>query len=1375
MKLCVAGLFSFLGMASQGFAVDVPVITGEPSDSVLGSGETATLTVAAVGDAPLAYQWYAGESGDTSAPIADATNNFFTTPPVLEDATYWVRSTNANGEADSRSARVRIGFEVYTLEDLQKIGSGVDGWTMDAAYMLMNDIDASETALWNDDGTDETVLEGFAPIGNVFNEWYDPDLGDWAFEDENPFYGLFDGKGHVIRGLTVDRSAKHGVGLFGYIGNSGAVQNAGLVGGSMKGRREVGGLAGENNGRISQCYGAASVSGTGTVGGLVGFNSGAGEVVSCYAAGSATGDENVGGLIGNNAGIVENCYASVRVPDGGGLIGYNWGTVLGSCWDAEYSGQDGSEGGEDKTSEAMRQQATFVGWDFAKTWGIQEGEGSPYLRQFAEGKTCHETAPATVYPVNFSFVWSLRPAMTASVALAECDYVNARWQIATDAEFSDARDWMGVGADGTPLRTPLSCRVPVAGALNYGTLYYWRVRVLTGYGMWSGWSTPAMFLVWKVDALASGRDELGVWGEGLLASLWRPDYLSGAHDDFTAAIQKSGTNYEARIYRAATTLLKLSENDELRGLLADFGYTFDESLFTVTGVFAEAASPLPNEVADRIAAETLPALDAAAADLAVIPANWTGTVALSPADFPIDEAVYLDIGDVFYARAVLGGARAAVETAQAYDLTLDYGKTNVFLADPVSPMLDVTLDGDESEWTNTPAVLFGPKCQLEYVKIARSATQVFVLARLAEGVTAQYFSCDLETSATSQWFGFDGLQEGTFNSDYNHLATLFYQGNVIEMAYDIPAEEQGEAFHLSDVSIQYPNPLPDSAPMLSVTQDGDASEWSGVPVALRGHGYMIDTVQISRSATHVQVLVTLESAFTFDLLEYFSFDFKLPSGDGFSFNLYSDGATYAYQGSVLEASFPIPETYVSDPFFAIYADVQLSSAGSLSGRPLAYDRSLQDDVSLESCEPDPGCSDSVWFDETGWDGASSEKKMQPFNQFLADHPACLKTVRNPAKLPSAKAVLRDALALASAADAAVTNRTDGLMHFFEYEPGRTNEQAEARQRLYEAQASMDAPQHVAYGEREADIHLGAFFDAPFVTRALLPRLTDGDELVVGTFPDPTFNGILPNMTQTSWQDELLGVIPLVKEGAFTMDGQTFTTGGYAFWDTVAEIGGHTNVAQSGMITNARPTWVETTLTGPGTLTFSWAVSSKERWNFLSVYVDGVRQLGSISGECDWGPRQIVLSAGTHTVRWSYVKNDEESAGMDAGGLDQLAWTSGGGSSSVTSTPVPVPYAWLDGFSGLVQEGHYDDAAFADQDHDGKKTWEEYVAGTVPTNSASVFLATITSGAPGLEIGWTPDLAPARVYTVEGKSALTDPEWGPTNAASRFFRVKVQLP
>jgi hypothetical protein len=112
-----------------------------------------------------------------------------------------------------------------------------------------------------------------------------------------------------------------------------------------------------------------------------------------------------------------------------------------------------------------------------------------------------------------------------------------------------------------------------------------------------------------------------------------------------------------------------------------------------------------------------------------------------------------------------------------------------------------------------------------------------------------------------------------------------------------------------------------------------------------------------------------------------------------------------------------------------------------------------------------------------------------------------------------------------------------------------------------------------------------------------------------------------------------------------------------------------------------------------------------------------------------------------------------------------------------NAPVPVPVAWLDQYPALLAlaGGDYEAAALADMDGDGHVAWQEYVTGSVPTNSESVLrsLISVSNGAPW--IAWTPDLGSARVYTVECKTNLTEGAWGPTNAASRFFRVRVNMP
>jgi hypothetical protein len=84
-----------------------PAITTQPSSQTVVSGQFATLTVSASGTSPLTYQWYQGNSGDTSNPISGATSAGYTTG-ALTTTTYWVRVGNSCGSTDSSTATVSI-------------------------------------------------------------------------------------------------------------------------------------------------------------------------------------------------------------------------------------------------------------------------------------------------------------------------------------------------------------------------------------------------------------------------------------------------------------------------------------------------------------------------------------------------------------------------------------------------------------------------------------------------------------------------------------------------------------------------------------------------------------------------------------------------------------------------------------------------------------------------------------------------------------------------------------------------------------------------------------------------------------------------------------------------------------------------------------------------------------------------------------------------------------------------------------------------------------------------------------------------------------------------------------------------------------------
>ncbi len=84
-----------------------PVISQAPQAASIKAGETTMLSAAAGGGA-ISYQWYAGNPGDTSAPLTGATKSFVLLPALYEMQNFWVRATNLAGVADSPAATINV-------------------------------------------------------------------------------------------------------------------------------------------------------------------------------------------------------------------------------------------------------------------------------------------------------------------------------------------------------------------------------------------------------------------------------------------------------------------------------------------------------------------------------------------------------------------------------------------------------------------------------------------------------------------------------------------------------------------------------------------------------------------------------------------------------------------------------------------------------------------------------------------------------------------------------------------------------------------------------------------------------------------------------------------------------------------------------------------------------------------------------------------------------------------------------------------------------------------------------------------------------------------------------------------------------------------
>ena len=98
----------------------VPEIVTEPGSATITSGGTTTLGVSASNGS--SYQWYVGQSGDTTAPLEDATESELAVSPASTTA-YWVRIGSIDGvTVDSATATVTVD---YTLTSTAGSGGSI--------------------------------------------------------------------------------------------------------------------------------------------------------------------------------------------------------------------------------------------------------------------------------------------------------------------------------------------------------------------------------------------------------------------------------------------------------------------------------------------------------------------------------------------------------------------------------------------------------------------------------------------------------------------------------------------------------------------------------------------------------------------------------------------------------------------------------------------------------------------------------------------------------------------------------------------------------------------------------------------------------------------------------------------------------------------------------------------------------------------------------------------------------------------------------------------------------------------------------------------------------------------------------------------------
>ena len=196
---------------------------------------------------------FGGQHGDPPAP----------TPLVFIEG--------ANGEYDADGDRL---IEISNLEQLNAVrydlsdGNGRPDDSDDArAYRAAFPTSAGESVCDRacrgyelTSSLDFNSPDSYS-AGAVDPEWNGGDGWLPINDNSSGLNAEFEGNGHTISNLYINRQDTDSVGLFARVGGSGIILNAGVVNAEMEGRGDAGILAGSNSGTITGSYATGSVSG----------------------------------------------------------------------------------------------------------------------------------------------------------------------------------------------------------------------------------------------------------------------------------------------------------------------------------------------------------------------------------------------------------------------------------------------------------------------------------------------------------------------------------------------------------------------------------------------------------------------------------------------------------------------------------------------------------------------------------------------------------------------------------------------------------------------------------------------------------------------------------------------------------------------------------------------------------------------------------------------------------------------------------------------------------------------------------------------------------------------------------------------------------
>ncbi len=269
-------------------------------------------------------------------------------------------------------------YLISNVAELQKLATDVNNGTnmQGKHFKLTTSLDLSS-------------VENWTPIGNKS-----------CF-----FQGTFDGDFHVIRNMKIQNTNRiQYFALFGRLMNA-TIKNLGIENADVSSvYSDVAILAGNaQGGVISKCYVTGKTQGDGAVGGILGStysSSNTTKFDNCYARVSlncTSVSKAVAGIAGWNeskslelVNCISACIGERRPVAGWSNSSVSAQQIQSTYFDKTLSPNFVPSDGRTelgKTSEELKRQSTYSGWDFKNTWALdpEVNGGYPYIKGFTPG------------------------------------------------------------------------------------------------------------------------------------------------------------------------------------------------------------------------------------------------------------------------------------------------------------------------------------------------------------------------------------------------------------------------------------------------------------------------------------------------------------------------------------------------------------------------------------------------------------------------------------------------------------------------------------------------------------------------------------------------------------------------------------------------------------------------------------------------------------------------------------------------------------------------------------------------------------------------------------------------------------------------------